>query len=988
MNAPDAPARNVWQRASEGLNRLLYGLSVVAVPLAIAFVSILALFAWDSHYPAAGRAVEFRAAEESRPLTPVEAMQELRRAPLLSHRDTDLSESPFWIVFGVQALVDVDTVVEFPSRHARELSCWLASDLGLLGEADRRRAEGRLAFAKAGYMLNLGRLETAETVLCRMQLRGPGRITALQWAGPDFEASIRAFHRDSGLLDGGLMVLSVFVLVMALINREWIYVLFAAWLVANLRLAAISAGWDTQWLGQLVPPHWLIPMRKATTVAYYVLTITLFARLFRDDLRRVGYPTLLRIIQWSCLPLAVAALALPYSRYLPVLWTMTTLAVLVIVFYLARILLVTGSRVAAWYAASLAMTLFATLFEVAAAAFGMRGLLGIVNSVTAALSSSLLAALAIAEQLRQEREDRRKAQAALHHTYVVIPVGLFTLSSGGFFLQVNPAMSRMLGVRGQRQEHWHQYFEQDSWQKLRDLVATGVDAEFELPSLLSAQGERQWFLVRATLANDKIEGSLQDITERVKATQKLRFFADHDALTGILNRRGIEEVLNRALAALGRGQPLVLAYIDLDRFKLINDLFGHAAGDEVLCQICDRINEVLAEGQQIGRVGGDEFVIVFNNTDVQTATLACRSILARIGEIPYHIGDRAFQVRGSIGLVELAPGTRIKDIISVADRACREAKNGHHGHLVVYERSSRLFREREDELRLVARLGADSTPDGLFLMMQPIMSLKAPYQSLDFEALIRLREADGSVTQAGKIIRAAEANGCVSVIDRWVLSTLLQWLCENGERLDKTRFVCMNLSGGSLNDERFVQDAFSMLAQYGRSVERLCIEITESVALHDLANTRRFIDRVRSFGCKIALDDFGAGYTSFSYLKGLQADALKIDGAFIKAVNVHPANLAIVEAIVELARNLGMKSIAEWVEDRDILKAVARAGADYAQGYGISRPLDPRRIILADSAGALAEDEQVALFVRDCLVPGEASRLWDDVENSSPAGSF
>ncbi len=971
----------IWMaRANAAVDSLLYGFSVRGVPLAIAAMAVLTLVLLDSQYEAGGTSIEFRVLESDKPITPEEAFQQLRGSQPVPHLDTRRSESPFWFAFGVQALADTDTVVELPSRHAKGAVCWQLPDFQPLGEATRRAETGRVAAAKGGFVVYLGRLGAATTLLCRQSFTGPARVSVAQWSGSTFERSVQAFHRDSGLLDGGLMVLSIFVLVTAVINREWIYVLFAAWLVGNLRMAALSAGWDTQWLGRTVPPDWLIPMRKLTMTTYYILTITLFTRLFREDLNRVGYRALLQLDQWTCIPLLIAALTLPYSKFLPTLWSLTAFTVAVLVFLLARILLVARSTVAAWYSASLAITLFASLYEVISAALGMKGLIGTVNSVTAALSSSLMAALAIAEQMRQERLERVKAQAELRHAYDAIPIGLFTLTPSGFFLQVNPALTRMLGVRGQRQEHWSQYFEQDAWPRLHELVTSGAEREIELQSLPAPGREPKWLSVRATLANDRIEGSLQDITERVKATDRLRFFAEHDPLTGILNRRGIETVLDEAMAALGRGEPLALAYVDLNRFKLINDLFGHAAGDEVLRQICDRVREMLPEGQEMGRVGGDEFVIVFRNTSIQSATWTCRGIIDHIGTIPYHIGDRAFQVHGSIGLVEIAPGTRSKDIISVADRACREAKGGPCGNLVVYEKSSRVFREREDELRLVERFGASAVPEGLFLMMQPIMSVAAPYDSLDFEALLRLREADGSITPAGKIIAAAERNGRISIVDRWVLSTLLDWLSENRRHLKKTRFVCMNLSGGSLNDERFVQDAFSMLAQYGRSVERLCIEITESVALHDLANTRRFIDKVRSFGAKIALDDFGAGYTSFSYLKGLQADVLKIDGAFIKGVNGHPANLAIVEAIIELARNLGMKSIAEWVEDRATLEALAHAGVDYVQGWAIAEALQADRLLLADSAASLIEDGQVALYVRNVLAGRQTEELWSGAD--------
>jgi EAL domain-containing protein (putative c-di-GMP-specific phosphodiesterase class I) len=179
----------------------------------------------------------------------------------------------------------------------------------------------------------------------------------------------------------------------------------------------------------------------------------------------------------------------------------------------------------------------------------------------------------------------------------------------------------------------------------------------------------------------------------------------------------------------------------------------------------------------------------------------------------------------------------------------------------------------------------------------------------------------------------------------------------------------MNLSGASLNDERFVQDTIDILRRHAHVASRLCMEITESVALHDLDNTRRFIDQVRNFGVKVALDDFGAGYTSFSYLKELPADVLKIDGNFIVNINAHPANVAIVEAIVNLAVNLGMKTIAEWAEDTETVRTLQEIGVDYVQGFAVSRSQPPEKMLSAASSASFIQDEQLALFARTLGLP-------------------
>ncbi|MET0208643.1 MAG: EAL domain-containing protein, partial [Burkholderiaceae bacterium] len=942
------------------------------------------------------RALPFQMTEaRGAPLTPQRAAQQLPGAPALRHHDTRLSEAPFWLRFDLQAApAGNPPALEFPGKHAMDVACWDADTFGPVGQATRKEATGALRQAKAGFTLNFTAAAPPRALLCSVSSVGPARLAVLQWSARDLDSSVRKFERNAGLLDGGLIVLSLFVLMIAVINREWMYVLFAAWLVSNLRAGAISAGWDTQWLEHRMPADWVMFSRAVTVSLTYTLTIMLFSRLFKDDLAKVGYGWLLRASQWMAVPLIAAAVSLPFRHFLPVLWASTALGVVALSILLARILFVSRSKVAVWFSVSLAISLFSSLAEVLAAVLGVKELIGTVNSVTAALASSLIAALAIAEQMRQERQQREQAQAELRATYEAIPIGLFTLDAQGRFVRSNPALARMLGfdaapdASAAGELRWADHFEPGAWARVQDLLRGTPHLEIEIYGAAAPDREAKRFLVEATLTEDKIEGSLQDVTEKSKATERLHFLAENDSLTGVLNRRGIERVLSTAVSQLADGKPLALAYLDLDRFKLINDLYGHGAGDEVLKQVCQRIREMLTAGQDLGRVGGDEFVIVFQGTPIQSAAWSCRGIIDRIGNEAYRLGDTAFQVKGSIGLVEVADSTLVMDAISAADQACRSAKRGHDNGLVVYHKDSTVFAERAAELRLIERLGAPVAPEGLFLEMQPILSLHAPYQSLNFEVLLRMRDDDGSVISATKIIAAAESNGRIGVIDRWVLATTLSWLESNYDYLKRTQFVCMNLSGASLNDERFIEDAFAMLAQYVHAAGRLCIEITESVALHDLENTRRFIDGVRGYGAKVALDDFGAGYTSFSYLKELPADLLKIDGSFILGVSGHPANLAIVEAIVSLAKNLGMKCLAEWAEDGETVEALAEVGVDYIQGYAIARPQAPSRILSATSSAGFIEDERLAIFVRNLHAADRATAIWEHLGDIKKPGGL
>jgi diguanylate cyclase (GGDEF)-like protein len=970
MSLSGAFSRFKVRRTGSWLDQALYGFSVYTVPALIALGALLALMFLPRQFPArVGTSVSFTVFDDkSGAMTPEQALARLNGSPSVTNFRTRLAETPIWFAFTVP--VDTGTrrptSIELPSRHASMAQCWEADTLKPLGRADRDGASGRMRASKAGFALFLGPLQAPQALLCRSRFSGPAQLTVLSRDISGLRNSELDFQESSGLIAGGLLTLALFVFVTALINREWTYVIFAVWLVGNLRLCANAMGWDNEWLDRVIPGGDLSILRRLTFAAYYLLTGALFSQLFRRELKRIGYGWLLRAGQYAGLAMLVLAFPLPYSIFIPVLWGVGGFGISVLIFLLARLMWKARSRTVMWYVASLAIVLVATFSEVLGAAFGIPALTAGISPVLAALSSSMMAAFAIAEQMRAERERRRRMQTELRNTYEVTPIGLFTLDEQGHFVRANPALRLMLDLRKAeyRERHWKEHFEAGAWGALQALAQRGSEGELELSGVEARGTEERRYSLKATRSNGFIEGSLQDVTERSKALERLQFLADHDPLTGSLNRRGVE----LAIAAQSEEvTPWALAYIDLDRFKLVNDLFGHRAGDEVLKQVAARTRTLIRPEHAVGRIGGDEFICVMSNTNIDDAIAQCRELVTLLSAAPYQVGKCAFQVKASIGLVECSPGVRVQDALSHADGACREAKNVAHGHLVTYRKGAAAFEERAKELMLVETLGQNRLPTGLFLVMQPIMSLSAPTGSLDFEVLLRWRAPDGSTLPAGKVIVAAEESGNIAAIDRWVLSSVLEWLETNRAALPRTRFICVNLSGGSLNDEQFMEDIFALFAQHRSIIRYLCLEITESVALHDLENTQRFISRVHDMGGKIALDDFGAGYTSFKYLKDLSADALKIDGEFIRTMCAHPADTAIVEAIVALARNLGMRSIAEWVEDAQTLAALKEIGVDYVQGFVIAKPQESSAILAATSAASFIKDAATQRFV-DSLV--------------------
>lgn len=924
------------------------------IPAGIASISLVALFSWHNQYNFSGNLpLDVRVvAGDATIATPAAALAALgKRAPAGAF-STHLAETPFWFSVDTVHRMAGPEVIEFPSRHAVDIACWDTAGMALLGAATKNTRDETafqaLAPAKAGFALRLAFVPSQ--LLCRALFSGPGRLSVVQWPADQFALSTRQYHRKSGLLDGGMIVLALFVLIIAAVHREAVYVLFAGWVMLNLRLFAISTGWDVQWLGQLVPSTWLLVSRNITVVLYGISTLALYQMLFREQLAQPRQRVPLRIVQWLCLPMLAAGLVLPAKSYVPIIWVVVVLAIFLLTADLARVVVTARTRVAAYFAAALAISFAVGLSEIVAGVFDLRELADIIDNATAALASSLLAALAVAEQMRLEREHRIVQQAGLRQNWDAVPAALFTLDMDGRFLAANPALAAMLGSAaiGAGAMHWEQFFTADAWRRFYQLLAARQAAELEL--VQPAQGRR--FLVRATLAHDRIVGVLEDITEHSREVEQLRYLAHHDALTGVVNRRGLEPVFDAAASALAAGRPMALAFLDFDRFKLINELYGRAAGDEVLRQACERITALLAAGQHLARIGGDAFIVAMADTSMQMAAATCRGIVERVGKTPYLVGDKAFSVHASLGLVEVTRGMPMADAIAGADRACRDARAAGSPGLLALDSDDGIREAYDTEKKLLARLACPNATEGLFLEMQPILALAAPHASLSVEVLLRMRDADGGVVDAQRILDAAEKSGRAGVIDRWVLATTLDWIERHAGQLATTHFVCMRLSGASLNDEQFVHTLLGSLRRYAHVAPRLCLAIAERVALPDLDNTRRFIERVRAFGVKIALDEFGAGSSPFSYLQALPADLLKIDSRFVAGLAAHPGNAAIVEAIVHLAGNLGMKTISGAAHDSATVRILARVGIDYVQGDAVARAQTPDAIVAARSSAS------------------------------------
>ncbi|MDA8447963.1 EAL domain-containing protein [Paracidovorax valerianellae] len=436
---------------------------------------------------------------------------------------------------------------------------------------------------------------------------------------------------------------------------------------------------------------------------------------------------------------------------------------------------------------------------------------------------------------------------------------------------------------------------------------------------------------------------LHDVTREQQYLEQLAWQASHDTLTGLVNRREFERRLAQLLARPRSSEVAgALLYIDLDQFKVINDTCGHPAGDEMLLEVCRMLQRGLREGDTLARLGGDEFGVLLQGCPPQVAEQIAEQIRHHAQELRLAWGPRTLRTGLSIGLVHLtADLTSLQEVLRVADMACYGAKERGRNTVYVYQSQDAAMSRHLDDMHWVQRIRQALEQNRFQLYMQEIAPLRTPADgSLHVEVLLRMQGDGGQAISPGEFVPAAERFGLAQALDRWVVEHTFAALAARRLQPDARPITlcAINLSGMSVGDESLLAYLREQMAYHRVPADQLCFEVTETAAIAYLPNAIHLIRELKQQGCHFALDDFGSGMSSFTYLRHLPVDYLKIDGALVRDMLEDPANRAMVEMINHIGHVMGKRTIAEFAETPAILEGLRAMGVDYAQGHAIARP--------------------------------------------------
>jgi len=808
--------------------------------------------------------------------------------------------------------------------------------------------------------LDLNQNQTKQIVV-RVETTGTLQVPLSVWQK---EAFLRQ-TQDSLFLYGcflsALLIMSAYNLCLFLMIRDKSYLLYSVFIMMMAGVHGSLDGYAYQWLWPN-SPNWH-QISALSFIALGCISTVLFTRAILPIPKR-GYIHLgIKFLLILAVSSALLSIFIPY-RQAAIVNGIVTIMVMSGVSIICIAMLKHSPRTARFYTLAWS-AYFAGIVLKSSSKMGFlpysmfteyAGNIGAVVGI-------IIISLALADRINSERRAKVDAQnqaignlKRFQTLYENALEGIFNFDLEGKLLSANPAFLKLIGVKniatftGNYQQLDGYALASSEFSNLAQKVKKeGKVVDFET-QLRNKENMTLWVNISARLSKDtetgaeQMEGTLININDRKVFEQQLKHLASHDSLTGFFNRRAFElEATNKLEAVKCYQEECCMMYMDLDQFKIVNDLCGHTAGDLLLKNLSQRLLkkvDELGEGQIIARLGGYEFGVLLSHTKLQQAQIIAEKFRKSIENFLFVWEGNRYTLGVSIGLVELRPYHHsVEQILVMADTACYMAKDQGRNRVHSFIETDKDLQFRQLEMQWVSTIKEALLKDQFFLVFQHISSNKQKDEKFHYEILLRLMSENGNLCAPNQFLPAAERYNLMPNIDRWVIRHYFSWLQRNQLHLDELDSASINLSTQSIGDDTFANFLITVFDEFKIPPNKICFEITESMAITHLDNTHAFIAKFHHLGCRFALDDFGTGFSSYAYLKELQVDFLKIDGVFIKNLTHDPVDLAMVKSISDVAKAIGIETIAEFVETQEIREKLIDIGITYSQGYHIHKPV-------------------------------------------------
>ncbi|OZG71671.1 sensor domain-containing phosphodiesterase [Hahella sp. CCB-MM4] len=921
---------------------------------------------WSQGYIPKVKILELRPNDPdfAEPMTTIRKRLEEQSITLADAPSYGYSRSAFWVGFSVTNEQELSRTYYLEVAYNRLDNVYFQVTQPNTGAVVTEFASGDLKpfsmrpLKASNFVLPI-RFEARQSfnVYIRIETASSAQFPIRIWTPDRFTEQNQTLSGVTGGLIGMIGVMAAYNLFLFLSLREKSFLHFAVTLISYAVVEGVLTGFAFQYAWPNLP-YW-----NDTSLTFFgnmaLASLMLFSRDFLA--LRASFPRLYKGFNLMALVgygLAILSLVAPYRTMIQI--TAANVVLSPVLGYVLSLIMTFRRHKPAYYYA-IAFTFFvisAAVFTLSKSGIIPRNFLTEYSIHLSAVGVVVLFSFAMADRIHYERQTRENAQQSAidnlqkyRAIYEKSLEGMFRVLPDGTLLACNPAFARLLGVETEEELL-------SAIQNTVSLVPASEEAGYQLITQLNQQGHifgfetkcrrldgsEFWGAIFANKLEDAdhhviIEGSIVDITDKKENELQLSYLAAHDPLTNLLNRNEFEKRLRRALATSREsGSEHALIFVDLDQFKIVNDTSGHVAGDELLRQIGSLFHSHTREDDALARLGGDEFALLLKNCHIDKATEIGQRLRSEVSEYRFFWGRKVFNVGASIGIVPVTgEAASVEEVLSLADTACYAAKDAGRNRVIVHSQKAHDLTQRQNEMQVATNLLEAIKSDQLQLYYQNIVSTRPEVKGLHYEILVRLRQNE-DIISPGAFLPAAERYNMIRAVDRWVIQSYFKWLHEHPGHLFELHQANINLSSQTIGEADFEPFLTKLLDQYRIPASRICFEVTETTAIANMVETAKFIRRLQASGVQFALDDFGSGFSSYSYLKTLPVNSVKIDGSFIRDILIDPVDHAMVRSITEVAHLMELSVVAEFVENEGIQNALEEIGVDFMQGYHLHVP--------------------------------------------------